>query len=1348
MKIPKKLYAIAILAVLATASMAVPHQIDYQGKLTDATGVGYNDTLDMSFRIFTAPTGGAALWTENHHAPGNDVPIVKGLFDVALGSITPINLDFDVDYWLEITVDGNILLPRVKLNSSPYAYRAAIADSVVGGSAAGDTALWEVHATDPLIYSKNNENVQIYDDGEKYNIYAKNNLTSGNGNAVIWAYRGGDNPDATTWDNSDMNAAIKAESYFSNSYSAAIAGFYWGDYDSSAAVVGSYGTGGDEFGALGFYDGTNFIGVYGTEGAFGDYAAWFDGPFHLEPQPAPVGPVFGDIYADDTANKAYFYDGSSWVDMTATPGTGSSQWTDHATDPYIYANNNPEVQVWDNGEDTTIFVWNDNYRGTALKAEGGWGMDSRAYLATGISLPAHPEGWSGAGVFAQSDDNTDAIYGYTPNQGTGVFGVAGSPLFGGVRAYNTNSLTQSWLATGDYAGEFDGGLYLIPGTAPLSQAGAIYANSTDNNLYYYDGTSWVDLTAGGGGADSDWQVNGDGTAPDTVYNLDDFIGIGTDSPTHKLTVSNSDDDNTLRLIGHLGGGLGYGARLNFGDGDYAYIEESADDDLKLHATDIILEIDGNVGSVGQVLTSDGTSAHWEDAVGGADGDWNIGTGLIYNITDNVAIGTTVSSMNVKLTVQDGNIKLLSSNDFIDIDDSGTAASGIRFYRSGSFQGALFTLPELAFISGGFSERTLAVDLANERVGIGTGSPTVKFDVEGDARVNGDLEVTGTIDPIAVVYEPQTTTPTAVEGKLYYNDTANELRVYNGTSWQSLGGSGGSGLWTDHTTYISPNNNANFYLRDAGQTRDLEIDISSNTKWYGIFVDNTSSVSNYNTYTEGNCQANIGASVDNAGNHQCAIVGWSDLDTDSSASVLGANIGGTVWGALGYKYSGSEYAGYFNGDVNIDGNLTVTGTFPGDNLGNHTATTDLDMSNNDILDVGYLVSGSSVSSYPRFWFGPLWLELETNTSYPFFHISNGTYDSYYMVDADFTHLIHENSHDSTQYFLRGNAAGDVWVRNELYVGLNASVEETLFLGSAEYIFDAGGYELGVNADWEPETDDFYNLGNSDMEWNDLYVDGIAHLDAIELGGVTETSWPDATPGGVDGNVQYNNSGVLDGSADLVWDDTNNRLGVQTTTPTHLVHIGADRSTNDVLRLEGTGGFGSEAKLNFGDGDIVYISEYQDDDLKIYAPDLVLETNYTTGEDGEVLTSNGTEAEWQEMNATYITLTAGEALVKGNVVSVSTTADMTVVKSPIGDEGVIGVVLAGAASGSDVKVAISGAAEVLVSETVTRGNFAEVQGSAGEAGDDGSSGEPGNFGIFLEGGTAGDLVWVVFKKAEIY
>lgn len=64
------------------------------------------------------------------------------------------------------------------------------------------------------------------------------------------------------------------------------------------------------------------------------------------------------------------------------------------------------------------------------------------------------------------------------------------------------------------------------------------------------------------------------------------LGVGTENPTHQVTISASDSE-TLRLIGPSSG-YGYGSRLNFGDGDYAFIEEDDDDKLRIHANRIAL----------------------------------------------------------------------------------------------------------------------------------------------------------------------------------------------------------------------------------------------------------------------------------------------------------------------------------------------------------------------------------------------------------------------------------------------------------------------------------------------------------------------------------------------------------------------------------------------------------------------------------------------------------------------------------------------------------------------------------------------------------------------------------------
>ncbi|MDD3124809.1 MAG: tail fiber protein [Candidatus Kapabacteria bacterium] len=51
-------------------------------------------------------------------------------------------------------------------------------------------------------------------------------------------------------------------------------------------------------------------------------------------------------------------------------------------------------------------------------------------------------------------------------------------------------------------------------------------------------------------------------------------------------------------------------------------------------------------------------------------------------------------------------------------------------------------------------------------------------------VSGNLNVTGEIDPVAIIMQPQETAPTATEGKFYYDNAAKKIKVYDGTDWKT------------------------------------------------------------------------------------------------------------------------------------------------------------------------------------------------------------------------------------------------------------------------------------------------------------------------------------------------------------------------------------------------------------------------------------------------------------------------------------------------------------------------------------------------------------------------------------
>jgi len=120
-----RLAMVALLCLLATvlggvsAHAAVPNTISYQGLLTDGVGTPVADgPYDLTLKLYTLSSGGAALWSETQNA----VPVAKGIFSINLGSVTPLTLPFDQPFWLGVSIGADPeLVPRTPLTSSPYA---------------------------------------------------------------------------------------------------------------------------------------------------------------------------------------------------------------------------------------------------------------------------------------------------------------------------------------------------------------------------------------------------------------------------------------------------------------------------------------------------------------------------------------------------------------------------------------------------------------------------------------------------------------------------------------------------------------------------------------------------------------------------------------------------------------------------------------------------------------------------------------------------------------------------------------------------------------------------------------------------------------------------------------------------------------------------------------------------------------------------------------------------------------------------------------------------------------------------------------------------------------------------
>ncbi len=121
----------AVVLVLALGATAeVPQVINYQGRLTDASGTPVtNGTYLIKFKIYGSATGNDSLWSSGFRG----VTVTNGLFNYLLGDTVALPdtlFSGDTTRYLGITVGGDPeLSPRTKLTTVAYAYHTLRADT-------------------------------------------------------------------------------------------------------------------------------------------------------------------------------------------------------------------------------------------------------------------------------------------------------------------------------------------------------------------------------------------------------------------------------------------------------------------------------------------------------------------------------------------------------------------------------------------------------------------------------------------------------------------------------------------------------------------------------------------------------------------------------------------------------------------------------------------------------------------------------------------------------------------------------------------------------------------------------------------------------------------------------------------------------------------------------------------------------------------------------------------------------------------------------------------------------------------------------------------------------------------
>jgi len=226
-----RLYANSVLFAITMGALAfahadLPRTISHQGQLIDESGEPVeNETLDFTFRLYDSEFGENGIWIEEQQ-----LQVREGLFNATLGSESPLNLPFDEQYWLGITIDdGDELTPRIPLDATPYAIKAhSVPDgSITGeklssmGASAGQALVWEGSIwipqdldvdeskwsiADDGIYFKDGQ-VGINTDDPQHDLHIIQSPTSAVGGVTLYRSNRPDELEWTLW-NSDATGNI------------------------------------------------------------------------------------------------------------------------------------------------------------------------------------------------------------------------------------------------------------------------------------------------------------------------------------------------------------------------------------------------------------------------------------------------------------------------------------------------------------------------------------------------------------------------------------------------------------------------------------------------------------------------------------------------------------------------------------------------------------------------------------------------------------------------------------------------------------------------------------------------------------------------------------------------------------------------------------------------------------------------------------------------------------------------------------------------------------------------------------------------------------------------------------
>jgi hypothetical protein len=496
------------------ARAEIPKLIGYQGYLTSAAGVPVNGPVKAVFSVYTAPSGGIALWSETQ-----TVTVNQGVFEVILGAIQALTLPFDNQYYIGVEVENDgEMTPRKLLTSVGYAYQAdnagmlnrlpASSYSLAGHNhdaayvnAAGDTMSG---ASGSAVLTVNNTGAGY---GGQFSVsgttaYGVSSLATGDSGIGVYGVSTGN----TGYGMSGYGTGTAGTGVYGYANSSAAGTNRGGDFRAEgtngqgvrglATNTGNYLNYGGYFSAAGsqgrgVYGAAIAPGDVGNVGGYFEAAGNFGQGVHGETTGTYSYGMFGKssgqfgigVHGEGTGASAYGVDGLA----TGTNGRG------------VYGRATATGAVTNYGG--FFEAAGDSGRGVYGSAQGvtGWGVSGHASGASGIGVHGNATGSSGYGLSGNASGAAGiGVYGNASYVGTavnygGLFESAGS-AGAGVRGNATGISGQG--VRGFAAGTDGQGVY---GEASSRDGVGVYGAATYAGTgFNYGGYFVADAAAGRG----------------------------------------------------------------------------------------------------------------------------------------------------------------------------------------------------------------------------------------------------------------------------------------------------------------------------------------------------------------------------------------------------------------------------------------------------------------------------------------------------------------------------------------------------------------------------------------------------------------------------------------------------------------------------------------------------------------------------------------------------------------------------------------------------------------------------------------------------------------------------------